>query len=80
MAVETIPTRSNYAITKSAGCRLIEYLHAGKTKCPFPVTSYIFLTLTEHPNVRAFNLHPGIVPNGVQFAMLSGANVDTGML
>lgn len=38
-----------------------------------------FLTITEHPNVRAFNLHPGIVPNGVQFAMLSGANVDTGM-
>ncbi|KAM0457254.1 hypothetical protein ACHAO4_003051 [Trichoderma viride] len=62
MAVETIPTRSNYAITKSAGCRLIEYLHA------------------EHPNVRAFNLHPGIVPNGVQFAMLSGANVDTAAL
>ncbi|UKZ66513.1 putative secondary metabolism biosynthetic enzyme [Trichoderma atroviride] len=62
MAIETIPTRSNYAITKSAGCRLIEYLH------------------TEHPNVRAFNLHPGIVPNGVQFTMLSGANVDTAAL
>ncbi|KAL7940879.1 NAD(P)-binding protein [Trichoderma barbatum] len=59
MAIETIPTRSNYGITKSAGCRLIEYLHA------------------EHSNVRAFNLHPGIVPNGVQFGMLAGANVDT---
>ncbi|KKP06716.1 hypothetical protein THAR02_01205 [Trichoderma harzianum] len=59
MAIETIPTRSNYGITKSAGCKLIEYLHA------------------EHPNVRAFNLHPGIVPNGVVFGMLAGANVDT---
>lgn len=79
MAIETIPTRSNYAITKSAGCRLIEYLHAGKRWHPFLVSSYLFLTMAEHPNVRAFNLHPGIVPNGVQFAMLSGANVDTGM-
>ncbi|KAF2098825.1 NAD(P)-binding protein [Rhizodiscina lignyota] len=62
MAVETVPTRSNYAITKSAGCRLIEYVHA------------------EHPNIRAFNLHPGIVPNGVQFGMLAGANIDTAAL
>lgn len=30
MAIETIPTRSNYGITKSAGCKLIEYLHAGR--------------------------------------------------
>ncbi|KAK5994178.1 Short chain dehydrogenase citE-like protein [Cladobotryum mycophilum] len=49
--LETIPTRSNYAIGQSVGC--------------------------QHPNIRAFNLHPGYVAGDGQAGRLESTKRDT---
>jgi hypothetical protein len=55
-----VPGLSSYSISKLAGIRLSEYIHAGRTLL-LAFSNVPIDQNTEQPNIRVFSVHPGIV-------------------
>ena len=60
IALLRVPSASDYAISKLAINRLIEFAIAGMCSLA-PLSSVLLSGATENPEIRAFAVHPGVV-------------------